>query len=194
MGVAFITVILCAVSPAFAQEHAAAAEGGGMIAALIWPAVNFIILCGILYHFLRAPLTTYLTNRSAAIRRDLVEAAALRATAADQLAAIEKKLQALPGELEALRKRGGEEIVAEELRITAAAAAERDRLLEQTRREIDLQVRMAKREILQHAADLSMQLATERLKKEMTPADQATLIDRYLTQVKPQAASSKPQA
>ena len=194
MGVAFITVILCAVSPAFAQEHAAAAEGGGMIAALIWPTVNFAILCGILYHFLRAPLTTYLTDRSAAIRRDLVEAAALKATAADQMAAIEKKLQALPGELEALRKRGGEEIVAEELRITAAAAAECDRLLEQTRREIDLQVRLAKREILQHAADLSMQLATERLKKEMTPADQATLIDRYLTQVKPQAPSPKPPA
>ena len=55
IGGAFITVILCAASPAFAQEHAAAAEGGGMIAALIWPTVNFIILCGILYHFLRAP-------------------------------------------------------------------------------------------------------------------------------------------
>ena len=41
----------------------------------------------------------------------------------------------------------------------ALAAAERDRLLEQTRREIELQVRLAKRELVEHAADLSVQLA-----------------------------------
>ncbi len=68
--------------------------------------------------------------------------------------------------------RGAEEISAEEQRIAAAAAADRERLLEQTRREIELQVRLAKKEILEHAADLSVQLATERIKKEVTPADQ----------------------
>ena len=57
-------------------------------------------------------------------------------------------------------------------------------MLEQTRREIDLQVRLAKKEILEHAANLSVQLAAERLKKEVTPADQDRLVDRYLQQVK----------
>ena len=79
---------------------------------------------------------------------------------------IEQKLQALPGELDALRTRGAEEIKAEEQRIAAAAAADRDRLLEQTRREIDLQVRLAKKEILEHAADLSVQLATDASRKK----------------------------
>ncbi|MDP2391515.1 MAG: hypothetical protein Q8N52_14410, partial [Acidobacteriota bacterium] len=115
---------------------------------------------------------------------DLVEAAEIKAAATAQLAAVEQKLQALPGELAALRTRGADEIVSEEKRIAAAADAERERLLEQTRREIDLQVRLAKKDILDHAADLSMQLATERLKKEITPADQARLVDQYLTQVK----------
>ena len=86
--------------------------------------------------------------------------------------------------MNALRNRGAEEIKAEEQRIAAAAAADRERLLEQTRREIDLQVRLAKKEILEHAADLSVQLATERIKKEATPEDQTRLVDRYLDQVK----------
>ena len=60
----------------------------------------------------------------------------------------------------------------------------RERLLEQTRREIELQVRLAKKEILEHAADLSVQLATERIKKDVTPEDQSRLVDRYLDQVK----------
>jgi F-type H+-transporting ATPase subunit b len=159
---------------------------GGMIKAMGWPVANFIIFVGILYYYLNQPLKDYLAGRSSTIRKDLVEAAELRATATSQLATIEQKLAALPGELAALRARGADEIKNEEQRIATQAAADRDRLLEQTRREIDLQVRLAKKEILEHAADLSVQLATDRIKKEVTPADQDRLVDRYLAQVKEQ--------
>jgi F-type H+-transporting ATPase subunit b len=173
-----------------AQEHGADATHdtsiGGMILSMGWPVANFIIFLAVLNYFLKKPLTEYLAGRSATIRNDLVEAAQLRSTATRQLATIEQKLHALPGELAALRSRGSEEITAEEQRIAAAAAADRERLLEQTRREIDLQVRLAKKEILEHAADLSVQLATDRIKKEVTPADQDRLVDRYLSQVKEQ--------
>jgi len=178
-----------------AGEHAATqeahAEGEahdtsitGMLKGMLWPIANFIIFIGVLYYFFNKPFTEYLANRSSTIRKDLVDAAELKSTANAQLAAIDQKLQALPGELNALRTRGAEEIKAEEQRIAAAATADRERLLEQTRREIDLQVRLAKKEILEHAADLSVQLATDRIRKEVTPADQDRLIDRYLTQVK----------
>jgi F-type H+-transporting ATPase subunit b len=172
------------------QEHAPE-EGehhdesiGGMILGMGWPVANFIIFVGVLYYFLNKPIRDYLASRHTAIRKDLDEAAELRAAANAQLAQIEAKLQALPGELTALRARGAEEIKSEDQRIAQQAAADRDRLLEQTRREIDLQVRLAKKEILEHAANLSVQLATERIKKDVTPADQERLIDRYLSQVK----------
>lgn len=178
----------------FAQEHAPeaehAAEGGhdqsigGMIMGMGWPVANFIIFCGVIYYFGNGPLKEYLATRSASIRKDLVEAAELKAAATAQLATIEQKLQALPGELNTLRTRGAEDIVAEEKRIAAAAEADRERLLEQTRREIDLQVRLAKKDILEHAANLSVALATERIKKETTAADQDRLVDNYLNQVK----------
>ena len=192
-----VAVLMMFSSPAFAQEHSpetghAAAEGAhagehsitDMILGMGWPIANFIIFVGVIYYFGNGPLKDYLATRSASIRKDLVEAAALKASATAQLAIIEQKLQALPGELSALRARGADEIVAEEKRIAVAAAADRERLLEQTRREIDLQVRLAKKEILEHAADLSIQLATDRIKKETTPADQDRLVDNYLTQVK----------
>jgi F-type H+-transporting ATPase subunit b len=204
----FAAVLIVSAPLAFAQEHAPAPQApqaqevhapdaeehategghdesiGGMVLGMMWPVANFIIFLGILYYFLNQPLKDYLAGRSAAIRKDLVEAAELRSTATAQLATIEQKLQALPGELDKLRTRGAEDIKAEEQRIAAAAAADRDRLLEQTRREIDLQVRLAKKEILEHAANLSVHLATERIKKEVTPEDQSRLVDRYLDQVK----------
>lgn len=167
------------------QAHEAAAHSfSDMLVALAWPVANFVIFCGVLYYFLNGPLRDHFTSRRTTIRKDLVEAAELKASATAQLGAIEQKLQALPRELDALRSRGTAEIAAEEQRIAAAAAADRERLLDQTRREIDLQVRLAKRQILEHAADLSVQLATDRLKTEITPEDQARLVDRYLDQVK----------
>ena len=207
---ALLLVMAPAVRPVLAQEHAAAAQGehatqehaaqaehategehhdqsiGGMIKGMAWPVANFIVFIGVLYHFFNKPLADYLAGRSATIRKDLVEAAELKSTATAQLAQIEQKLQALPGEISALRTRGAEEIAAEAQRIAAAAVADRERLLEQTRREIDLQVRLAKKDILEHAADLSVQLATERIKKDVTQADQDRLVDRYLQQVKEQ--------
>jgi ATP synthase F0 subunit b len=172
-----------------AQEHAPAGEHhdqsiAGMLKGLVWPIVNFVVFVGVIYYFANQPLKDYLASRSSTIRKDLVEAAELKSTATAQLAEIESRLQALPGEVNALRARGADEIKAEEQRIATAAAAERERLLEQTRKEIELQVRLAKKQILEHAADLSVQLATERLKKEVTPDDQARLVDRYLDQVK----------
>jgi F-type H+-transporting ATPase subunit b len=170
-------------------EHAEEAEHhdesiGGMILAMGWPVANFAIFLYVLYRFGNKPFKEYLAGRSSSIRKDLVDAAELRSTATAQLATIEQKLQALPGELAALRTRGAEEIKAEEQRIATQAAADRDRLLDQTRREIDLQVRLAKKDILEHAANLSVGLATDRIKKEVTPADQDRLVDRYLQQVK----------
>ena len=165
-----------------AEEHAEE-EHHSVWAGLLWPTVNFAILFGGLWYFLKTPLANYLRDRHTAIRKELVEAATVTSTASAQLAEIERKLQALPGEIDALRHRGAEEIASEEARIAALAAAERERLLEQTRREIELQVRLAKRELVEHAADLSVQLAADRIQQQITPADQERLVDRYLNDV-----------
>jgi F-type H+-transporting ATPase subunit b len=192
-GAIALFLLVASATPILAQEPAhqaaateehAAEEEHGVWAGLLWPTVNFLILAGTLWWFFKEPFANYLRDRHSAIRKDLVEAANVKAAAAAQIAELEKKLQALPAEIEALRARGAEEIASEERRIAALASAERDRLLEQTRREIDIQLRLAKRELVEHAADLSVQLATERLQRQITPADQERLVDRYLDQVK----------
>ena len=165
-----------------AGEHAAEAEHG--LSALLWPTANFLVLCGALYYFMRTPFTEYLSGRSSQIRKDLVDASELNRAATAQLAEVDRKMQALPGELDALKTRGKQEIVAEEERIAAAAAADRARLLTQTRREIDVRLQTAKRDLSDHAADLALNLATQRLTRELTPADHARLVDRYVDQVK----------
>lgn len=167
-----------------AAEHAGAEAEHGGLAGLLWPVANFIVLVVLLNKFLRAPIAEYLAARSSQIRKDLVDAAELNKSATAQLADVERKMQALPGELDALRTRGAEEIVAEEERIASAAAADRARLLTQTKREIEVRLQAAERELSDHAAALALQLAERQLAKDMTAADHARLVDRYVAQVK----------
>jgi F-type H+-transporting ATPase subunit b len=199
LRIAFITLLLVSSPTALwaqqpdhaapAPDHAAqGAEHGAegehsMWGALLWPTVNFAILAGGLWYFLRKPVAKHFGDRHTAIRKDLVEAAQVKAGAAAQLAEIDRKLQALPGEIDALRKRGAEEIAAEEARIATLAVAERERLLEQTRREIELQVRLAKRELVEHAADLAVKLAGDRIQRHITPGDQDRMVDGYLENI-----------
>lgn len=152
-------------------------------------AVNFLILVGVLVYFLRTPLMTYLNGRIARVREDLVTAAQTRETAVRQLAEIDAKLAALPGEIEALKRRGAEDLVAERARIEQDAEAERTRLLEHTRREIDMRLRLARRQLLELTANLAVNVASDRIRTSITPQDQARLVDRYASQLQQEAGS-----
>jgi F-type H+-transporting ATPase subunit b len=161
-----------------------AAEGGGALMESVYKFANFAILAGLLFYFLKSPIAGYLAGRSAQIRQDLVTAAEMRATATAQLAEIKERMQALPAELEALRRQGAEDVEAEQARIAAAAAEERTRLLEQTRREIDMRLRIARRELTEHAAQLAVGVAEQRIRRTITADDQLRLVDRYAAQLK----------
>ena len=145
---------------------------------------NFAILAGVLTYFLRTPIAAYLASRETQIRQDLVTAAEMRAMATTQLAEIEKKLQSLPAELDALRAQGAADVAAEQARITQAARVERERLIEQTRREIDMRLRIARRELTAHAAQLAINVAEQRIRRSITPEDQLRLVDRYTAQLR----------
>ena len=188
-------------APAAALEHAPATQAQGTPAQHdagqpaeehhdegILPTVarlfNFALMAGILVYFLKGPIAAYLDSRGTQIRQDLVTAAEMRAAATAQLAQIEQKLKTLPAELDMLKARGAEDLEAEQARMAAAAAAERQRLVDQTRRELEMRLRVARRELTEHAAKLAIQVAEERLKRSITPDDHVRLVDRYAAQVR----------
>jgi F-type H+-transporting ATPase subunit b len=169
-----------------AAESGAEADAAGAReswAPVIAKAVNFAILAGLLVYFLRNPLMGYLNGRIGRVREDLVTAKQTRETAVRQLAQIDAQLAALPTEIEALKKRGAEDVAAERIRIEQDAQAERERVLGHTRREIEMRLRVAKRELLEVAADLAVSVAADRIRTSITPADQARLVDRYASQL-----------
>lgn len=145
---------------------------------------NFLALVGLLIYFLRSPITAHLAARHATIRRELVDAQTLRQSADQQLAAVRARLAELPGELEVLQTRGMDELAHERTRLQATTAAERAKLLERTRRDIDLRFRVARRDLVEHTADLAVRIARSRIAQEMTADDHTRLVDRYAEEVR----------
>jgi F-type H+-transporting ATPase subunit b len=168
---------------AAAGAHGESEDHGNPAVEMLAKLLNFAILAGTLFYFGRGPLGEYLKNRGTQIRGDLVKAAEMKTQAAAQMAAIDQKMAALPGELEALRKTGADEVAAEEARIRAAADAERTRLLVQTQREIELHGKAAERDLVRLAADRAVTAATAEITKTMTPDDHARLVERYTEMV-----------
>jgi len=173
-------------TPAAQATHAVEAEAphGESVLRTLARLANFAILAGVIVYFLRAPIAAYLASRGTQIRQDLVTAADMRATASAQLAEIARKLETLPAELDALKAQGAQDVVAEQARIAQAAAVERERLIEQTHREIATRLRLARRELTAHAAGLAIAIAEQRIKRSITPEDQLRLVDRFTSQLK----------
>ena len=179
-----------AAAPA-SQAHGAEATSHGQPS--VWTFVarllNFAILAGTLIYFLRSPFLAFLANRGAEIRGGLAKAADLRVKAARQIAEIERRLEALPSEIAALEARGAAEVAAEHARIRAAAEGERARLVEQARRQMEIQLRVARRELTAHAAGRAIAIAAERIRKAIGDDDQHRLVDRYLSRLRAPGAS-----
>jgi F-type H+-transporting ATPase subunit b len=176
-----------AASGAQPVEHANAEAAHGSehpVRDLLAKLLNFAILVGVLVYFLKTPIASYLSGRSAQIRQDLVTAAEMRRTATAQLEEIQKRLGELPAELATLKSRGEEDVRAEKIRIAETGRIERERLLDQTRREIAMRLRIARRELTEYGAELAVQVAQDRLQRTITPDDQLRLVDRYTAQLR----------
>ena len=165
------------------QKEAAVDTGSWLTT--FWKVANFVLLIGALVYFLKSPVGTYFRGRHTQIRQGLADAASLRTEAESRLAEVRARLAELPGELDALTRRGREELALEERRLAEATAGARQRLLERTHRDIDARSQLARRELMQHTATLAVQLARRRIERDITADDQVRLIDRYATEVRP---------
>ena len=101
----------------------------------------------------------------------------MRVSAAAQMTAIERKMTALPadrGPAQGRRRRYGHGRVAHPERRRGRTR----RLVEQARREIDAQLKLAERALVARTADLAVEIAATRVRATITAEDQARLVDR----------------
>jgi len=184
--VAPLVASLCVAAVAFAAEESGAHQGGGVHVPwgeILKQAINFLILAGVLFYFLRKPLSSFLKERSELLRKAIDDAAKARADAAEKLAAIESRGAKLADEIAAMNARMDVEAAAEAKRLQEAVAVEISRIRAQSEFTGEQEVKKAREELRREASLLTARAAEELVRKTLSPEDQERLVRENLEKI-----------
>lgn len=158
-------------------------EGGGGVGEylpLIARLVNLILFVGLLIYVLRRPVKNAFRSKSESIRRELTRAQEEKSAALAKLKEAEERLIRLDAETSVMREQAQKDASAERERIRRATEDEIRKLQEQARREIENAGKTARAELREYAAEQSVKLAEEMLRRSIRPEDDARLVSEFV--------------
>lgn len=167
---------------AFAEAgHEAKTEGEhGKSSETLWKIANFAILAGGIGYLIGKNAPAFFRSRTEEIQKGIREAAALRDEAEAKSADIEQRMKNLAAEIDQIRKTAADEFTREGERIHAENARQIARVQEQAQQEISSVAKSARQELKAFSADLSIQLAAERIRSQMNPETQRATLDDFV--------------
>jgi len=181
-----LTVALIAVAAAplyAAEEGATLSPFAGNVGNALWTLIIFVIVVVVLGKFAWGPVLSLLQEREEFIHKSLSDARRDREEAEARLRDYAGKLQSAQAEavgiIESARKDA--ERLREELRTKARSEA--DTMIRNAERQIELQTSRALQQIRQEAVDLSVNIASKLLQRNITKEDNENLIADALKQM-----------
>ena len=141
-----------------------------------WKFINLAVFVAVMLYFVRRPLTDALRSRREGIRRDLQRAKEERDQALAKLAEVDSRLARLDSEVAGIWEKAKAEAEAERERVKRETEAEMLKLREQSQREIEGAGKVARHELRRFAAQQTVKLAEEIIRRDMRPEDDARLI------------------
>jgi F-type H+-transporting ATPase subunit b len=142
----------------------------------LWRWVNLLIFVGLFIYILRRPVSEAMRTRREGIRRDLMRAQEERNAALAKLEEVEQRLAKLDAEVAGVRAQSEREAAEERERIRRATEEETRKLREQAQREIESAGKAARQELREFAAEQSVRLAEEMIRRDIKPEDDARLV------------------
>jgi len=149
-----------------------------------WAIINFLILVGLLVFMMKKmDIKGYFRKRTELIEQSLKEAREAKEFARKALAEVEERLKIKDSEVEEILKAARESGVRETGRLAEEGEKLRARILEQTRNNIDFEVKKAKEAIKQEAVEIAMELAEKKLKEKLTKDEQMKLLEESIAKI-----------
>jgi F-type H+-transporting ATPase subunit b len=126
--------------------------------------LNFVVIAAVIIWAGRKYLPGIFRDRTVAIQRAMQQAQQASEEARRKLAEIESRLASLDAEISAIRSAADKEAVAEEARIKAAAQEDARKIVAAAEQEIAAAVKLARRQLTAHAAELAVSLARKQIR------------------------------
>ena len=150
---------------------------------MIWTLLLFVISMYILYKVAFPRIVAALDRRQKAIEDSIDAADRTRKEADEILAEYRERLKEARGQAEQIIDRARKAGEVHERDSEAEAKARREQLMEQTRREIELETRRAIEDIRREVADLTVAATEKVTRKVLTEQDQQRLVQEALSEL-----------
>jgi F-type H+-transporting ATPase subunit b len=175
------------VKPTSPPGEAAEDHGGGHghidAGRLALQFLNFGVLLFLLIKFGGGAINKGLKARHEQLKADMEEATRLRAAAELRFKEQEKRLANLEAELEAMRQAILKEAQSEKARIIAAAEEKSKRVQDDTRFQLEQQVKEAELRFRAEVAQAALRIADELLRRSVNSSDEQRLIQAFVTEL-----------
>ena len=143
----------------------------------VWKFVNLALFVGLMvYVLMKADIRGAFRARGESIKAELEKARTERDAAVAKLKEVEERLAGLNDQVSSINQRSKAEAEAERQRIAQSTREEIAKLTSQAQRDIENAAKVAKLELKNFAAEQSIRMAEELIKRDMRPEDDARLM------------------
>jgi F-type H+-transporting ATPase subunit b len=164
-------------------EHAEHGEHGIDPKTLALQFLNFGVLLFLLIKFGGSAINKSLRARHEQLKTDMEEATRQKAAADLRFKEQEKRLANLESELEAMRQGILREAEQEKARIIAAAEEKSKRVQDETRFQLDQQVKEAELRFRAEVAQAALKIADELLRRSINTSDEQRLVQGFVAEL-----------
>jgi len=175
-------LLLLFASPALA----AGGEGPG----IVLPALNLLLLLGVLFYFARKPILEFFAGRRKQIRKELEDAEALRREAEQRYTTWQRKIAELDAEHQTIREQSRSRAESEHAQIIADARATAARIRQDATAAIEQELRRSRAILHEEAADLAVELAGNLLREQVDDRDRERLVTEVIERIERSGAAT----
>ena len=150
---------------------------------IILQIINFGILYFLLRRFLAKPLSSLLSNRANMIKHN-IESAELNKRKADELLNEQKEvLKSAQLEAQAIRQKAEDAAENELSSIVETGKESTQKMLDQAKKDIEIQTNNARKELLKDVGDLAVKIVKKFVSTEASDKDKKASMDQLVAQV-----------
>ncbi|NJD56284.1 MAG: ATP synthase F0 subunit B [Nitrospirae bacterium] len=172
------------VTASFAFASGGEGAEPNLLKAYFWAIVNFLILVSLLVFMMKKmDIKGYFKKRTELIEQSLKEAREAKELAQKALAEVEERLKIKDREVEEILKAARESGERETGRLAEEGDKLKARILEQTKNNIDFEVKRAKEVIKEEAVEIAMELAEKKLRDKLTKEEQMKLLEESIAKI-----------
>ena len=187
LGVAIVAVALVLFAGVAVASGDSQESGDSVLKLVIYQSFNLALLLGALIYFGRKPISEFFSTRRSGIKSELSEAADLLTQAEQRNSELQRRLVDLGSEIEGIQEEAGRRAEEEAERILADARATADRIRRDAQAAVAQELRRAKSELREEAADLALEIAAQKLNEQVGEADRDRLVDEFILRVEANA-------